>query len=148
MGFITATANAQAPATPAEAAQTKFQVRKLRLSGKTIPVEIADTEALRSQGLMFREKLSDDHGMLFIFEEEQPLGFWMKNTLIPLSIGFFDKDKALIRVYEMVPAVAGEVAPRTYNSVRPASFALEMPKGWFAHNKIESGAHFTFFDKH
>ena len=102
--------------------------------------EIADDSDLREHGLMFREKLADNTGMLFIFENEQPLNFWMKNTLIPLSIGFFSKAKKLIDIQEMVPAVMGDQDPQHYPSSGPAMYALEMPKGWFARNKIARGA--------
>jgi uncharacterized membrane protein (UPF0127 family) len=68
----------------------------------------------------------------------------MKNTLIPLSIGYFDKNKKLIEVLEMVPALAGEAQPRSYPGKRPAMYALEMNKGWFSRNKIEPGTTFDF----
>jgi uncharacterized membrane protein (UPF0127 family) len=118
--------------------------KKIRLGKKTILVELADDEEHRAHGLMFRQSLPEDHGMLFVFDSERPLGFWMKNTLIPLAIAFIDQDKRLIDIQEMVPAVAGEASPRVYNSAAPAMYALEMPKGWFARNKIEKGATFSF----
>lgn len=124
--------------------EPKFANQTIRFGGKTLTVEIADTMEKRAHGLMFREKLAGDHGMLFIFEGEEPLSFWMKNTLIPLSIGYFDKDKKLIEVHEMVPAVAGEALPKSYPSSKPAMYALEMPRGWFSKNKITSGAKFEF----
>jgi uncharacterized protein len=118
----------------------KFEKRKIQVGGKSIMAEIADDSDLREHGLMFREKLADNTGMLFIFETEQPLNFWMKNTLIPLSIGFFGKNKKLIDIQEMVPAVMGDQDPQHYPSSGPALYALEMPKGWFARNKISRGA--------
>ncbi len=128
----------------AKAESPKFQKRKIQLGKKTILVEIADSYEKRQHGLMFRESLPEDQGMLFIFEDEQPLSFWMKNTLIPLSIGYFDKNKKLIEVLEMVPALAGEAQPRSYPGKRPAMYALEMNKGWFSRNKIEPGTTFDF----
>jgi len=122
----------------------QFEQRRIRIGEKTVTVEIADTDEKRARGLMFRKSLPKDHGMLFVFDSEQVLSFWMKNTLIPLSIGFFDKDKKLIDIQEMVPAVAGDMFPRTYKSSKPAMYALEMEKGWFSENGIKLGATFSF----
>jgi uncharacterized protein len=122
----------------------RFPKGTIRLGGKTIEVEYANTPALRERGLMFRQNLPEDHGMLFIFAEEQPLAFWMKNTLIPLSIGYFDRNRKLVDVQEMVPAAIGDRLPPSYPSRAPAMFALEMPKGWFKRNKIDLGATFSF----
>ena len=119
--------------------QFKFEKRKIQVGKKTVTVEIADNADLREHGLMFRDKLAENTGMLFIFDSEQSLNFWMKNTLIPLSIGFFDENKKLIDIQEMVPAVMGDQDPKHYPSSGPAMYALEMPKGWFEHNKISRG---------
>jgi len=121
-----------------------FEKRQLRIGGKIITVEIADTPSKQARGLMFRKSLPKDHGMLFVFESERELSFWMKNTLIPLSIGFFDKERKLLEVQEMSPAIAGELYPRTYKSSKPAMYALEMEKGWFSRNGIKEGATFSF----
>ncbi len=126
----------------------KFVSRKIKLGTKELTVEIADTPERRAQGLMFRSSLPKDRGMLFIFEREQPLGFWMKNTLIPLAIGYFDSERKLIDVHEMIPAVAGEANPKTYQSLRPAMYALEMSKGWYTQNKVVPGATFAFVSGH
>jgi uncharacterized membrane protein (UPF0127 family) len=121
-----------------------FETKKISLGRKILTVEIADDGERRAQGLMFREKLEGEHGMLFIFDGEEPLAFWMKNTLIPLAIGYFDQEKKLVDIHEMVPAVAGEANPKTYTSKKPAMYALEMPKGWFSRNKVVLGAKFSF----
>ena len=71
-----------------------------------VDVEIADTPELRQLGLMHRESLDDDAGMIFMFFEEQQGGFWMKNTLIPLSIAFFDADGEILRIMDMRPCEA------------------------------------------
>lgn len=132
---------------PAFSKGAQFEKKKIRLAGKTITVEVADTNERRARGLMFRTELPEDQGMLFIFDREQPLSFWMKNTLIPLSIGYFDKQKKLIDVQEMEPAVAGEISPRSYPSKRPGQYALEMPKGWFTKHKVILGTTFAFIDR-
>jgi uncharacterized membrane protein (UPF0127 family) len=109
---------------------------------------IADDESLRAQGLMFIEKIPDDGGMLFVFEDERPLGFWMKNTLIPLSIGFFDARGVLIDIQEMkVAASIMEMSPPSYQSKGPALFALEMNTGWFARHAIKTGSHLVRLTK-
>ena len=79
-----ATATALAQTSP------KFEKRKIHLGGKTVVVEIADTDERRAYGLMFRNSLPKDEGMLFIFEDERIRSFWMKNTLIPLSIAYIN----------------------------------------------------------
>ncbi len=63
---------------------------QVELKGKRFSVEIADNEEEQARGLMFRESMADDRGMLFIFEDDQPRAFWMKNTYIPLDILYFD----------------------------------------------------------
>ena len=133
-----------APNDAAEAAKTKFKIERLHLGKKTVFVEMADDYEKREQGLMFRTSLANDRGMLFVFDTDNVLNFWMKNTLIPLSIGYFNKDKKLVKIHEMIPAIAGEAMPKTYGSIQPCMYALEMPKGWFAANKIEPGATFSF----
>jgi uncharacterized membrane protein (UPF0127 family) len=102
---------------------------------------VADSDPKRAEGLMYVTKLPDDTGMLFVFDREQPLSFWMKNTLIPLSIGFLDTKGTLVDIQEMEPAKSMvQVDVPTYHSRKPARFALEMSKGWFAKRKVAVGA--------
>lgn len=102
---------------------------------------IADDEKGREDGLMFIKKIPDDTGMLFVFERERPLAFWMKNTLIPLAIGFFDHGGVLIDIQEMKVANSiMELSPPSYPSKGPAAFALEMNAGWFSKHKIKTGS--------
>jgi uncharacterized membrane protein (UPF0127 family) len=118
----------------------QFRRTVISVAGHPIRAEIADNFERREHGLMNRKSLKDGEGMLFVFDSEQELNFWMKNTLIPLSIGFFDKHKKLIDIQEMEPASMAEQNPKTYPSAHPAQYALEMPKGWFHKNKVETGA--------
>ena len=113
-----------------------FTKSKILLNKLQFDVEVADTDELREQGLMGREKLKDNEGMIFIFESAEPQGFWMKNTLIPLSIGFFDSKGKLFQVTDMEPASPMDLSPKVYRSTKPAKFALEEPKGWFNRKKI------------
>ena len=113
--------------------------------GKKITVELAETEDQHERGLMNRKSLGKNNGMLFIFSDEAIRSFWMKNTLIDLSIGYFSKDKKLIDVQEMkaVTSILQRDIP-AYSSSGPAQYALEMPPNWFAQNKLASGAIFKF----
>lgn len=120
-------------------AQT-FHAAEFQLGPKKLHLWIADDEAKRERGLMFVKKLKSDEGMLFVFDDTRILSFWMKNTLIPLSIGFFDKNGKLFQVIEMPVPSRLERRPPVYPSRRPALFALEMAKGWFKKNKIHAGA--------
>lgn len=115
-------------------------------NGITLKVEMALTSEQKARGLMERTSLAQGAGMLFNFEPPQVLSFWMKNTLIPLSIGFFRANKTLIETFDMEPShgpVREELLPR-YMSSESAQYAIEVPKGWFAKNKIRSGMKFRF----
>ena len=134
-------------AEPTQKDQPKYEKRKIKIGTHVVTVEIADNEGKREFGLMFRQSLPANEGMLFIFDDSQQLNFWMKNTLIPLSIGYFDAKKTLIETHEMRPQVLGERETLTYPSHAPAKYALEMPTKWFHTNSIKSGEVFTFVGK-
>lgn len=111
-----------------------------------LETEIADDEAERTQGLMHRGDLDDDRGMWFVFEDEALRRFWMKNTLIPLDIMFFNKDLELVRIVEgMQPCIPSESAPGsvtqclTYFSRVPAMYALEVNAGFVEKHGVEVG---------
>ncbi len=120
-----------------------FVKRTLIISGQHLTVEMAMTPAEQEHGLMYRQKLADNEGMLFVFAHEQPLNFWMKNTYIPLAIGFFDKNRKLIDIQEMAPTSEIETNPPIYQSRAPAMYALEVSKGWFKRHHVQTGAVFT-----
>lgn len=117
----------------------EFQKRDVKVGKKVLKVEIADTSVKREQGLMYRNQLRDDEGMLFVFPSETQLSFWMKNTNIPLSIGFFNSKKKLFQILPMDPANPMELQPKTYISAKPAQYALEVPIGWFDRHKVKLG---------
>ena len=108
----------------------KFEKRTLALEGKNgnviITAEIASTKEQREQGLMFRKTLKDGEGMLFIFERDEVLSFWMKNTFIPLSIAYISSDFRILEIYDMEPESLAPVS-----SSRSVRYALEVPQGWF-----------------
>jgi len=111
--------------------QYAFDTAKFEISGQQINVELAQTPAQRSRGLMWREHLENDAGMLFVFEKPEPLCFWMRDTLIPLSIGFFDAQLMLMQISDMHP-----LSDETHCSDKPAQFALEVNQGWFDRQQI------------
>lgn len=99
-------------------------------------VEVADTPAKHARGLMDRDSLSTDAGMLFVYPAAEPHEFWMKDTLIPLSIAFLDDSGKIINVIdEMVPM---DITKR-YPSKAPARYAVEANKNWFKNAGIKAG---------
>lgn len=135
---------ARAESVPAPKPDITFKKEKITLDGKTIPVELAETPEQHERGLMFRKSMPENEGMLFVFSNEEVRYFWMKNTFIDLSIGYFDKEKTLIDIQEMKSASMMETRPPSYPSAKPAKYALEMNKGWFAKNKVKIGQKFQF----
>lgn len=97
-----------------------------------VSVEIADDAEERAEGLMHREEL--EGGMLFVFEEEARRSFWMKNTLIPLEIIFFDAEGNLVSTTTMEPCEADPC--RQYTSSGPAQYALEVPVGFIENYQV------------
>lgn len=119
------------------AASNAFGLRTidLRLGQAHVTAEVADTSQSRETGLMFRDSLPADHGMLFVFETPQQASFWMKNTRIPLSVGFIDSAGTLSEVRDMQPF---DETPILSRSERIA-YALEVNQGWFERNHVPVG---------
>ena len=109
----------------------------VEINEKKIIVEIADTSQERAQGLMFRESLCQNCGMLFIFEEEEMHSFWMKNTLIPLDMIFLDKNGIITDIIEAEPCVQ-DPCPY-YTSSQPGRYVLEINKGVSAQHSFTTG---------
>lgn len=123
-----------------------FSKRTIELAGKKIVVEIADDDDRRAYGLMNRDHLPKDQGMLFVFDEAERRSFWMKNTRIPLSIAYFDKGCVLREIIDMRPDPITAIQNKTYPNHTEAQYALEMNIGWFERNKIRPGVSFRFAD--
>ena len=103
--------------------------RWVELKGRRFSVEIADDEAERARGLMFREEMAPDHGMIFIHDSEEPQAYWMKNTRIPLDIFYFDAKRRLVSVSKRVPpCTLGDQCP-PFPSAGPALYVLELNAG-------------------
>ena len=114
-------------------------VKKLTLitsHGEKIVVraEIASTFEQRQRGFMFRQEIPDGTGMLFIFEDEQVLDFWMKNTPHPLSIAYIDRNGRIRDILDMTPFSLADVS----SSVK-VLYALEVPQGWFDRAGVKTG---------
>ncbi|MDR1637471.1 MAG: DUF192 domain-containing protein [Treponema sp.] len=97
-------------------------------------VELALSEEEQSQGLMYRESLSEGRGMLFVFGRDKLASFWMKNTIIPLSIAYINSDGSILEIHDMRPEDLSLI--RSSRSVR---YALEVPRGWFGRAGIGPG---------
>lgn len=115
----------------------------VELRGRRFAVEVVDTEPLRQRGLMFRESLPADQGMLFVFAGEQPLAFWMKNTLIPLDILYFDANRRLVSVARNVPPCKSAVCPN-YPSAGPGLYTLELNAGTAGELGVARGDELVF----
>lgn len=118
---------------------TKLQTRNLtiiRKNGTTISVnaEIAIKPEELQRGFMERKNIPDGTGMLFVFQQEQYLSFWMKNTPTPLSIAYINSDGIICDIFDMKPYSLENI-----NSTVPVLYALEVPKGWFKKNNITVG---------
>ncbi|MGF6724056.1 uncharacterized membrane protein (UPF0127 family) [Paraburkholderia sp. GAS41] len=127
--------NAYAQEMPPGAKQPgDFQRTKLTVGMFVIDAAVASTDADREQGLMYRTKLAPNEGMLFVFQENAVHCFWMKNTLIPLSIAFIRADGTITDIDEMDAETTNNHCPRNNGA-----YALEMSKNWFASKGIKPG---------
>jgi uncharacterized membrane protein (UPF0127 family) len=126
-----------APVPGAELATTTLTIGTHKLTA-----EVATTPAQRQTGLMNRFSLKPDHGMLFVFEQAEPLSFWMRNTYIALSIAFISADGTILNVEDMQPQTDDP-----HWSKGAARYALEMKKGWFAERGIVAGNRVEGIDK-
>ncbi len=112
-----------------------FGEREIRVGERRITVEVARTPAQIEQGLKYRRRLPKDRGMLFIFPRPAERSFWMKDTLIPLSIAFIDRKGRIIDIRDMEPDGGG----KSHSPGRPFLHALEMNRGWFEKNNVRVG---------
>lgn len=108
---------------------------KLTAGMHLIDAQVASTNDQRMTGLMFRKDMPQHEGMLFVFEYPSPQCFWMKNTLLPLSVAFVADDGRIVNIDEMAPQTLD-----SHCSKEPVRYVLEMNKGWFAKKGIKAGA--------
>ncbi len=116
----------------------------VELAGQRYAIEIADDDAERARGLMYRDAMDAGRGMLFIHDAEEPQAYWMKNTRIPLDILYFDNGRKLVSQQRDVPPCSlGDRCP-SYPSNAPARYVLELNAGEAARLKLRDGAELTF----
>ena len=118
----------------APALAQELPVVQLNAGMYLIRAEVAADFGSRAQGLMYRKEMPSNAGMLFIFEQPGEQCMWMKNTLIPLSVAFLDERGAIINIEDMAPQTLDSHCAR-----RPARYALEMNRGWFAARGVKPG---------
>ncbi len=121
------------------------QTAEVKLHGHRIKVEIAADDASRAHGLMERTSMPAGHGMLFVFPDSQIRTFWMKNTLIPLDMLFFDADRKLVTLHADVPPCKADPCA-TYPSTARARYVLELNAGTAATLGVREGDIATFID--
>jgi uncharacterized protein len=116
---------------------------KVKINNNILELRVAYTEEKQAQGLMFKESLKENEGMIFIYDKSRFLSFWMKNTLIPLSIAFIDDDYKIIGIYNMntVAKDTPENQIPVYSSPGKAKYAIEAKKNWFSLRNINVGTY-------
>ncbi|MDO8439537.1 MAG: DUF192 domain-containing protein [Telluria sp.] len=122
-------------ASSANAQQVRFSTTQLSAGMHLIKAEVAANDPERQQGLMFRDKMANNAGMVFVFDQTNTQCMWMKNTLLPLSVAFLDADGKIINIEDMEPQTL-----ESHCSRKPAKYALEMNLGWFKQKNIKPGS--------
>jgi uncharacterized membrane protein (UPF0127 family) len=116
----------------------------VELGGQRYQVELAQDDAARARGLMFRDARDADRGMLFIHDSTGPQAYWMKNTKIPLDILYFDEQRKLVSQQRDVPPCSAGNACPPYPSSKPARYVLELNAGQAERLKLQDGTELTF----
>lgn len=119
----------------ASAQGVRFGSTQLTVGMNQIQVEVAANDPQRQQGLMYREKMAPNAGMVFVFDQPNQQCMWMKNTLIPLSVAFIDEEGKIVNIEDMQP-----LNLNSHCSRGPVLYALEMNQGWFKQRHIKPGA--------
>jgi uncharacterized membrane protein (UPF0127 family) len=114
--------------------QPKLPTVNLQAGMHNIVAEVARTPEQQQIGMMMRTQMALHEGMLFVFDDRAPRCFWMKNTLLPLSIAFIDDDGTIVNLADMQPR-----SEQSHCATRPVRYALEMNKGWFAKRAVGPG---------
>jgi uncharacterized membrane protein (UPF0127 family) len=125
-------------AAPAEGRADAAATVPMRIGSETFHLEVADTDDERRRGLMYRESMPADHGMIFVFPEEEEQSFWMKNTLIPLDIIYLDEWGKVVSIKPMKPRDLTGV-----DSDGPAMYAVEVNRGAAARAGVKAGDRLT-----
>jgi uncharacterized protein len=118
----------------AQEPQTDLPRVKIAAGMHMIDAQVAATDEQRMTGLMHRKEMPQHEGMLFVFEQPSQQCFWMKNTLLPLSVAFVADDGTIVNIDEMQPQTLD-----SHCSAKPVRYVLEMNKGWFSRKGIKPG---------
>src|SRR5262245_30214282 len=113
----------------------KLATIKLWIGPHELETEVAKTVAEVATGMMFRQKMGENEGMLFVFDEPQPRQFYMKNCVVPLSAAYIDPDGVILEIVSLEPGVEVPV-PSKSDQVQ---FVLETPRGWFERHNVSTG---------
>jgi uncharacterized membrane protein (UPF0127 family) len=128
-----------APACSTPRSAAGLLVIPIELGDHKIKAEIVRGAAEQTRGLMYRREMDWNKGMLFVYPDERVLSFWMKNTLIPLSIAFIDAQGEIVHIVDMKPQEL-----RSHRSPQPVLYALEMNQGWFEKAGVAAGDRAVF----
>jgi uncharacterized membrane protein (UPF0127 family) len=132
----TATSSSSPTNEPDDQPQPKLPTLKLWLgANREVIAELARTSSQVMAGMMFREKMAENEGMLFIFGDATRRAFWMKNTRLPLSIAYIDPDGVILEIHDLHPRNEIPVVSKSYS----VQFCLEMNQGWFERNMVGTG---------
>ena len=112
----------------------KLPITELTVGMYLIKAEVAADSAQHQQGLMYREKMAQNEGMLFVYEAPAKACMWMKNTRIPLSVAFIDPDGKIVNIEDMKPQTLD-----SHCGKKPVRYSLEMNQGWFRQRNIKPG---------
>jgi uncharacterized protein len=123
-------------------ADARPRLATIKVGAHALRVEVVVTDEERARGLMHRKQLGANDGMLFIFDEPAYHSMWMKNTLIPLSVAFLDRNGKILNILDMEPETLDP-----HISAGPSIYAIETNKGWFAAKKIKAGDNVTGLPK-
>lgn len=130
--LLTACGNDAKKAEAVKSVEDRFPIR---IGDQVVQLQVAARPNEMEKGLMFVKAMGENEGMIFVFAAPQPMSFWMRNTLIPLDIGYLNPDGELKEVYPMYPH-----DERSVRSVARRQLALEMNQGWFARHGVKPGA--------
>ena len=131
---VVQSAESGAAAAPRPARGTAWVVFGTETDADTVVAEVAQTAGQRAQGLMYRDELGENAGMLFVFQDVEERAFWMQNTYIPLDIAYMDPSFRIIDIKPMEPE-----STELVESSGPAQYALEVNRGWFEAHGVEVG---------
>ena len=123
-------------------AEAPLKTTTVKVGPHPLKVEIAASDPEREKGLMFRKQMGRNDGMLFVFDEPAYHAMWMKNTLIPLSVAFLDRDGVILNVMDMEPQTLD-----SHQAAGPAIYAIETNVGWFAEHHVKPGDRVTGLPK-